>query len=530
MGGGLRTPGAPALLAVLAAVAAVYVGAGLGGPFVLDDHDAIVTNPTLASFGAALTPPEDTSVAGRPVVNLTFALSHALHGLEPMGWRVANLLLHLACVALLCVLVAELLATDRVPARIREGGPGIALAAGLLWGLHPLASETVLYATQRTELCFQLAALGTLVALVRAARGPASAGWSLVAVASCWLGTGCKEAMVVVPVLALLLDRAFLAQGFADALRRRRGLHGGLFASWIAVGALVAAQPRGLSVGFDHGYGATDWLAAQVPMVATYLRLAVLPVGLVLDYGPLADAPRVGPGLAVGLAAGVILGGAWVVLRHPRAGFAVAWVLGLLAPTSSFVPIVTEVGAERRMVLALAGPLVLALAAGARLVPRRTLRRGAVLALALLLGGLTWTRAREYRDAVSLWSTVAERRPGNSRGRFHHGYALVMAGDRDGAEAEFRAALDLDPDLGLAHTNLGILLASAGRLPEGLPHLERGARIDADDPTAHLNLGIAQRQAGREADARASLGEALRLAEVQGDAVLAARARSLLGG
>ena len=53
MGGGLGTL---RLLGVLAVVALFYGVAGLDGPFVLDDHDAIVTNPSLSSLGAALTP------------------------------------------------------------------------------------------------------------------------------------------------------------------------------------------------------------------------------------------------------------------------------------------------------------------------------------------------------------------------------------------------------------------------------------------------------------------------------------------
>src|SRR5205814_7979214 len=52
--------------------------------------------------------------------------------------------------------------------------------------------------------------------------------------------------------------------------------------------------------------------------------------------------------------------------KWPRLGFLGAWFFVTLAPTSSIVPIATEVGAERRMYLPLAALVALAGVAGAR--------------------------------------------------------------------------------------------------------------------------------------------------------------------
>ena len=51
------------------------------GVFVLDDVRAIVRNPTIrgeAPLSTALAPPTGTTVAGRPLANLSFALNYAL--------------------------------------------------------------------------------------------------------------------------------------------------------------------------------------------------------------------------------------------------------------------------------------------------------------------------------------------------------------------------------------------------------------------------------------------------------------------
>src|SRR6266571_87797 len=51
------------------------------GEFVFDDLPAIVENDTIRSgfdLGKLLQPPAPSTVAGRPVLNLTFALNHAI--------------------------------------------------------------------------------------------------------------------------------------------------------------------------------------------------------------------------------------------------------------------------------------------------------------------------------------------------------------------------------------------------------------------------------------------------------------------
>src|SRR5262249_47233512 len=88
-----------------------------------------------------------------------------------------------------------------------------------------------------------------------------------------------------------------------------------------------------------------------------YLRLAFVPYPLVLDYGwPAARSLADVAAPATILIALVALTVWAVVRRHPIA-FAGVWFFGILAPTSSVIPIATEVAAEYRMYLPLAAIL-----------------------------------------------------------------------------------------------------------------------------------------------------------------------------
>ena len=102
-------------------------------------------------------------------------------------------------------------------------------------------------------------------------------------------------------------------------------------------------------------------------MIARDLWLAVWPRGLVANYGwprplTLADVWPHALFLLALLSATIVH-----CVGFPPIGFLAAWFFMTLAPTSSIVPIATEVGAERRMYLPLIPLVVLAVVGGYRM-------------------------------------------------------------------------------------------------------------------------------------------------------------------
>jgi hypothetical protein len=159
----------------------------------------------------------------RPVTSLSFALDHAVWGLEATGYHLTDLLLLLACAIGVAALGRRLL------------GPGIGpLTAALLFALHPLHVETLPVAARRADILAQLFTLLALVAAPGAASGRKSArsepqasgvhsslraGLSALCAA---LAVGSKESGVAaVPLLlALAFTESGLARGGPDCARR----------------------------------------------------------------------------------------------------------------------------------------------------------------------------------------------------------------------------------------------------------------------------------------------------------------------
>ena len=83
---------------VLVVAGALAYATSLSNPFLYDDQTAIVTNAqvrTLSPLSVPLTPPRDTPVAGRPLVNLSLAANYAFGGLDVASYHVTNVALHL---------------------------------------------------------------------------------------------------------------------------------------------------------------------------------------------------------------------------------------------------------------------------------------------------------------------------------------------------------------------------------------------------------------------------------------------------
>lgn len=504
--------GASAAL-ILAAAFTAYANS-LGVPFFFDDPIAILDNPSIRNLGAlgdVLSPPNNGSgVTGRPLVNLSLALNHALGGTAVTGYHLANILFHaLAGLALFGVVRRTML----LPALSeRFGGWALpaALATAVLWVLHPLQTESVTCVIQRTELLVGLFYFATIYCYLRVVE-TGSRTWTALAVGASLAGMASKEVMVTAPFLVLLHDRTFAAGSFAEAWRRRRALYLGLGASlglmaWLVLGA---GGTRGEAAGFGIGVAWWAYSLKQCEAILLYLKLTVWPHPLVLYYGtdvvtnPLQVWPQI-----IGLAA--LVGGTLFALwRRPMLGFLGMWTLGILAPSSSVVPLISQTVSEHRMYLPLAAPIAFGVARLFLALGRKALVVVAVGAVAF--GVVTVRRNTDYRSELAIWSDTVAKVPANARARNNLGDALIAVGRTDAAMAEFQAALRLDPGSPESHYNVGTTLLNTGRPAEAIPLLEQAIWLKPSLGQAHNNLGSALLQTGRLREGIERLHVALRL-------------------
>ena len=496
---------------IVAAVVAAY-GRSLGGGFLYDDVDSILGNPTIRQFSTALQPPGGLTVSGRPILNLSFAVNYAVSGTGVRGYHALNVAIHAAAALLLFGIVRRALAAAASGPRSAPEGLGLAFAAVLLWAVHPLQAESVAYVVQRAESLMGLFYLATLYAFVRlAAPGSRSAFWAVVSVAACLLGMATKEVMATAPLVVLLYDRTFVAGSFREAWRRHRALYLSYAACWVPLALLVVrAGGRGGTAGFGSGVPWWTYMLTQFKAVALYLRLSLWPSPLVGDYGRILEghAPTL---VLCGLVVLTLAAATWILLRrNSPIGFLGAWFFVILAPSSSVIPVTTEIMAEHRMYLPLAAVAMLGVLALHAVLGRRLfLPFAGLLALGLVI--LTEHRTAVYEDSFTFWSDVVAKVPENAGAWNNLGNILAERGDQAGAIGDYRRALALAPDYSYAHYNLGKSLVATGHAGEAIAHFADALRYQPSDPSIHFELGNAFALEGREPEAAAEFREVVRL-------------------
>jgi len=516
MSTGTTTPGRAwaAPLIIVAAVVLAYANS-LHVPLHLDDTSAIANNPSIERlwpWWQPLAPPAHVTTGGRPLANLTFAFNYALGGTSVRGYHVANLVIHGLAALTLFGLVRRT-AGSAIPRATTEsaGHPdaptAIGFSAALLWAVHPLATGTVTYLSQRTEALMALFYLLTLYAFVRSGESAAPRRWQGVSVLACAAGMACKEPMLTAPLVVLFFDRVFVGRSFAEAWRARRGYYVALAGTWLLLAALLTTGLAQRQVGFGLGVSPWRYFLTQGEALTMYLRLALWPWPLVFDYGPamqpnlVAAAPFAGA-IALGLAATAIALG-----RAPRAGFLLAAFFVVLAPTSSLVPVALQPIAENRAYLPLAALTTLAACAAYRALGVRGTAALLVAVPALMVA--THARNEVFQSPQALWRDTIVHRPENPRAYDNYASALADAGRLADAIAVFERALQLNPASANTHAMLAGTWARAGRPDRAEQHFRRALELNPQLDDTRQTFGMFLYHAGRAADAAAELERVL---------------------
>lgn len=458
---------------------------GLDGPFVYDDKVEVIGNPTirmLEEWRAIV-----AYNVSRPLLISSYAVDLSNHGFEPRGYHLTSLVIHLLAVG------AALFLGESVARRCAHPRPLlVAGAAGALWAVHPMVTESVSYITGRSESLCGLFVFLSLGCWIRAtgveARGEAGWPWRLLALLAFAGAITSKEVGAMLP-LAFLWSELVLGPGapLRERLRRPRWrwylplLLLILVATWLRLQHAGELLPREV----DRPLAVQLTTMAQVWL--RYLGLWLLPLGQTLFHHQpdLSPATLEGAASIGGWVAMVVAGVAWG-LRVPGAGWALGCAALFLVPSSSFVSL-KENMAEHR---AYQQGLYLLLALGLSL-RGRALRLAPAVSLLLLVPLVLATRARNevWSDEVRLWDEAVERSPESAEAWYGLGDAQRFAGQLEEAESSYERSVELEPANLEAWNNLGLARAEQGDAAGATEAWKAALKRRPSYCKAHNNLG-----------------------------------------
>ena len=513
--------------------------------FAFDDRSLIVKNRLLKSFDHLPTlftthylagaledkaSPGQRGLLYRPLVLVTYALNYAVGGLDPFGYHLVNLLLHIAVGFLLYGLARQLGCSF-----------GAAFAASALFAVHPLHTEAVTGIVGRAEL---LMALGVLLALRCYIHRSllASLGAFAVALLS-------KEQAMMLPALLVLSDLATSRGvkgpgGWMDLIRGtlRRSLgYLLILGAYLALRAAVLKNPLhgalSLISFIDNPLAHVPWstrLLTALKIAGKYLWLFVWPAKLSADYSynaiPLATSLFEPEVLWAFAAWGGLLGLAVFSYIWGRrlAFFSIGFTVLTFLPASNLLLLIGTIMGERLFYLPSVG-LCLLIGAGwdrvrawaqnaGRLRPVTRVSVGVFSLVLLLLTARTILRNRDWRDTETLMQSAVRVVPRSVKVHYNLGVFHQERHEVAKALRAYEEAIDvleqagrLWPKLPDVHYTLGLAYAKEGRWQEAEAACRRALELDPRNPAIHFSLSVVLLKQGRYNEALAAAEAAIQL-------------------
>lgn len=437
---------APALLC--GAVVVAYANSFAGG-FQFDDYNVIVGAAAVHAWDNWLA---DLGRGLRPLLKLSYLMNWS-SGAGLPGFHLFNLLVHLVNVFLVYALVQ--LFGEHVAPGLDWRSP--ALAAALLFAVHPVHSEAVTYVSGRSTslmTMFYLAALWTY------ARGVVQQGriaWRLLSLSLFVLALLVKESAMVFP-FALLVWEWSCRTPWRTVVARQWPF----WLLFVLGAALLLLHPRYWALIWESVsmLSLSDGFLTQLNGAGFLLGQLLWPVALNIDplLLPVHEAGRVLPQLLIFF---LLFAAAWHFRRtRPWISLGLGWaLLHLLLLNAIFVR--SDIANERQLYWADWGLfLMVAVELDQRLERKHV--RVAVLAVACALAWMSVERNAVYRSEIALWEDTAAKSPHKARAFNNLGYAYQLAGRNVEAAAAYRRALALQPDYPRAAANLGALRNQGG--------------------------------------------------------------------
>ena len=520
----------PVHVLVLALAVALAYGHTLDVPFYLDDFSSILENSLVYHWQgfAALR----AYAPMRVLTYASFALNHRWGGFDPVGYHLVNLAIHFLAGVAVYGFTRGVLRTPHVEGSVSPSvRAGVPLFVSLVFLLHPLQTGAVTYIVQRLASMAALFYVAALAAYLQA-RLAARARTRILASAACalcaFLALFTKENAATLPGALLLLELVLLRPRRSDWPRLAGVLMGSAALVWLLTALSFGGDPFSLGAMGDLASQSRQisrgtYLATQMPVLWTYIRLFFWPVGLHLDRS--VDLHHFGDATALWALAGhlaLVSIAALAARPRPLVAFGVLFYYLAHSIESGIIPI-PELAFEHRSYLPNLG---LCLACGDLLrtgFPKPIGARHVVPLAALvplLLGCATWRRNEQWRDPIAFWQDNVRRAPTKARAWGQLGKSLVLAGrPEEGLRAlqeslRLRSLAGVEDDNVIYDTvNLAEALRGLGRIDEGLARIEDELdRPMKAAPRAALYLarGNLQLEQQRFPLAAASYREALR--------------------
>lgn len=451
----------------------------------------------------------------RPLQELCYMLNYSICGLDPVGFHLVNLLLHLLVVYLAFLIISQ----------ISKNQP-IALAASLLYLVHPFHVEAVAYIAGRADLLMACFFLLSVYLYIRY-RQQGGKLYLYISAASFIFALLSKEIAIMLPIMLIFYDYAFPNEQREKKIKFRHVPYISIAAIYVALRTSMLNFKAPVAI-MPEGIGLYERTLTFFKAFFEYVRLMILPFGLHMERRiPFAKSlfqPEVFFSTLFIVTVLVIM--CYVRKRSRLAFFGLGWFFITIFPLSGIPMPMNAIVSDHFMYIPLIGVSLIA-GLGIQQVaifilrkskdedkkPRQA-RYAALLLLPLILyfSFLTISQNTVWQDEMTFFKHTLKYQPNNPKLHLNFGNTYSEYKMYENALEEYETALRLKPEYAPAYNNMGHIYMERSAIDKAIELYKKAIHIEDDYADAHFNLGNAYEEKGMLDEALAEYKKTLEFA------------------
>lgn len=452
------------------------------------------------------------------------AIHYSIGKFDPFSYRVGTVTIHTLNGVLIFFLLFSALIQLKKESFFKKHAFILSLITALLFLLHPVQTQTVSYVIQGEleglSAFFILSMSLCYLKFVLAKNHTTKIFLGFLLFSLSILSCGTKEIAIISPMLLLLVDWFFIAQGSWQSLKSRSWLIG-LLAGTITTIYLYLLKPAFFAHMFElkkNNIGnvitespdifITPWafFISQFKVILHYLWMFIWPLNISVEYDWVLAKDFFAPDCIFPFLALVLI--AFLLYRHLRVhtasllGFGALWFAVCLAPRTSFIPS-PELLVDYKTYLASFGWLFLIAAFLIYVVDKMcsTIKSATLLKhswtahaaftciLVVTLSTLTIKRNMVWHSGLEFWENVIVNAPGKARAYNNYAVELALKLHKFADSVPyFKKAIAMDAKYPDPCNNLAVAYSQLGQIDDAIAALRQGLAINPYYPEGYNNL------------------------------------------
>lgn len=430
----------------------------------------------------------------RPFQSLSFIIDYSIWKLNPFGYHLTNLFLHMFNSTLIYLIVIAVSSSSL-----------IALLAALMFGISPVISGVTYYIPARADLLMVFFVLMSVLFFIKHTESRRGRSYLVVSIASFIMSLLSKEMAMILPFL--LAMNIFLKKSEKKKPIKSLLPYFIILLIYVLLRATVFDFIKGPNKFIDYSFPASIplWrrLLTDFNVVVTYARLLLFPFDLYMQRFirpaiKLFEINVLLPALLIALLAFITRR----LLRYNRMFlYGVAWFFICLVPVLNIYPISVFLH-EMWLYLPSVGFFIALSVIFQDVVKRRAgkILSGIFITAFLIYCALfTISYGKTWKDSIAVYNNILKYRDGNPF--IYLVYDNLAMAYYDKGELQKSAeycgkSISVDPKRPEAYCNMGVAYMAAKKPVKAIKYFKKAIKLKKDYTPAYCNLGHAYSSIG----------------------------------